>query len=168
VTLARTVPALRAFVQDGGTLLAIGSSTVIADHLGLPVPDALTAGGVRLPDDKFYVPGALLEARVDTSAPLAYGLPEHAYVFFDESRAFRVAPDAAARGVRTIAWFDGPAPLKSGWAWGQQYLDQAAAIVEAPLGRGHVVLFGPEIAWRAQPHGTFKFLFNGIYSAVTR
>ena len=24
-------------------------------------------------------------------------------------------------------------------------------------------LFAPEIAFRAQPHGTFKFLFNGIY-----
>ena len=114
------------------------------------------------------MPGALLEARVDTAAPLAYGMRERAYVFFDESRAFRLAPDAAARGVRTIAWFDGPRPLRSGWAWGQHYLDQAAAIVEAPLGRGRVVLFGPEIAWRAQPHGTFKFLFNGIYSAVAR
>jgi hypothetical protein len=24
-------------------------------------------------------------------------------------------------------------------------------------------MFGPEINFRAQPHGTFKFLFNGIY-----
>jgi hypothetical protein len=24
-------------------------------------------------------------------------------------------------------------------------------------------MFGPEITFRAQPHGTFKFLFNGIY-----
>ena len=36
-------------------------------------------------------------------------------------------------------------------------------IIEAPLGKGHVVLFGPEVMWRAQPHGTFKLLFNGIY-----
>ena len=46
---------------------------------------------------------------------------------------------------------------------GQQYLDQAVEIIEAPLGKGHVVLFGPEVMWRAQPHGTFKLLFNGIY-----
>jgi hypothetical protein len=168
VTIAKTIPALRAFVQDGGTLLAIGSSTVIADHLGLAVQDALTEGGVRLPDEKFYVPGALLEARVDTSAPLAYGMRDRAYVFFDQSRAFRWTPESASRGVRRIAWFDGPRPLRSGWAWGQQYLDQAAAIVEASLGRGRVVLFGPEIVWRAQSHGTFKFLFNGIYGAVAR
>jgi len=28
-----------------------------------------------------------------------------------------------------------------------------------------VFAFGPEITFRAQPHGTFKFLFNGIYLA---
>ena len=25
------------------------------------------------------------------------------------------------------------------------------------------MLFGPEITFRAQPHGTFKFLFNSIF-----
>jgi hypothetical protein len=67
------------------------------------------------------------------------------------------------KGVRPIAWYDSPTPLRSGWAWGQQYLDQAVSIVEASLGKGHVVLYGNEVNWRAQPHGTFKLLFNGIY-----
>ena len=39
----------------------------------------------------------------------------------------------------------------------------AGTIVEAPIGKGHIVLFGNEVNWRAQPHGTFKLLFNGIY-----
>jgi len=62
-----------------------------------------------------------------------------------------------------VAWYDGPSPLRSGWAWGQQYLDQAVSIVEAPVGKGQVVLYGNEVNWRDQPHGTFKLLFNGIY-----
>jgi hypothetical protein len=37
------------------------------------------------------------------------------------------------------------------------------AVIDAPLGRGRVLLFGPEINFRAQSHGTFKFLFNAIY-----
>jgi hypothetical protein len=37
--------------------------------------------------------------------------------------------------------------------------------VEAPIGKGTVYLFAPEITFRGQPHGTFKWLFNGIYSA---
>jgi hypothetical protein len=116
-----------------------------------------------LPPEKFYVPGSILEARVDTTNPLAYGLPERTMVFFDHSPAFRLEPGAALQGVRPVAWFDTPTPLRSGWAWGQQYLDQAVAIVDAPVGKGHLVLFGPEITWRGQPHGTFKLLFNGIY-----
>jgi Zinc carboxypeptidase len=167
VSVSRTVPELRKFVEAGGTLLTIGSSTSIGYHLGLPVRNALvdrSSGGVEvaLPSEKFYVPGAILEARVDTSNPLAYGLESRVNIFFDNSQAFRLLPEAGLNGIKAVAWIDGPKPLKSGWAWGQQYLDQAAEIVEAPLGKGRLVLFGPEIAWRAQPHGTFKFLFNGI------
>ena len=66
--------------------------------------------------------------------------------------------------MKPVAWYDGPSPLRSGWAWGQQYLDQAVSIVDAPVGKGRVVLYGNEVNWRAQPHGSFKLLFNGIYS----
>jgi hypothetical protein len=31
-----------------------------------------------------------------------------------------------------------------------------------------VLLFGPQILWRAQPHGTFKFLFNALQVTSTR
>ena len=116
-----------------------------------------------LSSEKFFIPGSLLEARVDTSHPLAYGMPERVNIFFDESPAFRLVPDAASQHVVPVAWFGSPTPLKSGWAWGQQYLDQTVQIVDAQVGKGRVLLFAPEIAWRAQPHGTFKFLFNGIY-----
>ena len=53
----------------------------------------------------------------------------------------------------------------SAWAWGQQRLKDAVAVIDAKLGKGRVLLFGPEVTYRAQPHGTFKFLFNGIYYA---
>jgi hypothetical protein len=153
---------VRKFVEDGGVVLAIGSSTTVAASLGLPVRDALTENGQPLPGEKFYIPGSLLEVKVDVQHPLAHGLPERVNVFFDESRAFRTTPNGSP-DLATVAWFDSPTPLRSGWAWGQKYLDQAAAVIDARVGAGHLLLFGPEIAWRAQPHGTFKFLFNGIY-----
>src|SRR5690242_21289725 len=34
------------------------------------------------------------------------------------------------------------------------------------LFRSRIVLFGPEVLWRAQPHGTFKLFFNAIYDGV--
>jgi hypothetical protein len=167
VTVAKTVPALKTFVENGGTVLTIGSSTSFGHHLGLPIRDALveTVNGASrpLPREKFYVPGSILEARIDNTHPLAYGMEPRAMVFSDESPAFRLQPEAAMKGVRPIAWYDTPKPRRSGWAGGQQYLDQAVSIVEASFGKGHVVLFGNEVLWRAQPHGTFKMFFNGIY-----
>jgi hypothetical protein len=167
VTVSRTVPELKKFVEAGGTLLTIGSSTAMGYHLGLPLRSGLTerVNGVEkpLPEEKFYVPGSILQVRVDNTNPLAYGLESTVDVFFDHSEAFRLLPDAQLKGMRAVAWIDTPAPLRSGWAWGQQYLDQTVQIIEAPVGKGRIVMFGPEIAWRAQPHGTFKFLFNGIY-----
>jgi hypothetical protein len=70
-----------------------------------------------------------------------------------------------AESVQTIAWFDSATPLRSGWAWGQEHLAGGIAIAEAKVGSGRLVLFGPQILFRAQPHGTFKFLFNGIIQA---
>jgi hypothetical protein len=167
LTVAKTVPALAEFLEAGGTVLTIGSSTVLSTHLRLPIRNALTeiVNGAERPlsSEKFYVPGSILEARVDNAHALAFGMPERAHVFFDRSPAFRLPPDAWSRGIRPVVWFDSAASLKSGWAWGQPYLDQAVAIVDAPVGRGRLVLFGPEVVWRAQPHGTFKLLFNGIF-----
>ena len=42
-------------------------------------------------------------------------------------------------------------------------MQNAVAIADANVGKGKVFLFGPEINFRDQPHGTFKLLFNGIY-----
>ncbi|MFY9572994.1 MAG: M14 metallopeptidase family protein [Blastocatellia bacterium] len=168
VTVARTVPRLREFLEAGGTILTIGSSTSLGYNTGLPIASALMEkqqdGSERqLPREKFYVPGSVLQVRVDNTDPLAYGMAEKLDVFFDNSPVFRFRPEALMRGVRPVAWFDGDKPLRSGWAWGQKYLQDGVAVAEARVGKGKLFLFGPEIAFRGQPHGTFKFLFNGIY-----
>ena len=169
-TIARTVPQLRQFLEAGGTVVAVGSSANLGIHLGLPIANALvekTASGAdrELPADKFYVPGSVLRVQVDTTRPVSFGLARDVDVFYDNSPAFRLGANAAAMGVRPLAWFPNAAPLRSGWAWGQSYLDGAVEAVEASVGRGTLYLFAPEITFRGQPHGTFKWLFNGIYSA---
>lgn len=168
VTVARTVPQLRQFLSEGGTILVIGSSTSLGYHLGLPIANALVerlADGTQrpLPREKFYIPGSLLQVRVDTTNPLAYGMSERLDVFFDNSPVFRLKPEAALGGVKPVAWFDTASPLRSGWALGQKYLQDGVAVIEATVGKGKLLLFGPEITFRGQPHASFKFLFNGIY-----
>ncbi|HLH42184.1 MAG TPA: M14 metallopeptidase family protein [Bryobacteraceae bacterium] len=168
ITEAKTIPQLRKFVNAGGTVVTIGSSSALGEMLGLPAKDYLvekTSNGKdrRLPREKFYVPGSLLKARIDNSDPLAYGMPSQVDVFFENHPVFRLEPNAALEHVSAVAWFSGTQVLDSGWAWGQQYLDGGAAVVEASLGAGKVFLLGPDVTFRGQPHATFKLLFNGVY-----
>ena len=169
VTIARTVPQLRRFIEAGGTVIAVGTSANLGMHLGLPLTSALverTATGTEreLAADKFYVPGSVLRVQVDTTRPVSYGMARDVDIFYDNSPAFRLGADAAGKGVRPLAWFADGTPLRSGWAWGQSYLDGAVEAVEATIGKGTLFLFAPEITFRGQPHGTFKWLFNGIYN----
>ena len=164
VTTERTLPQIKSFIENGGTVIALGSSAAnLAAYLQLPIENHLVENGAPLPRTKFYVPGSVLSARVDLTNPLAHGMTEHTDIFFDNSPVFKLGANAQASGVKAAAWFDSKTPLRSGWAWGQQYLDGGVAAIEAPFGKGKVFLFGPEILKRSQPHGTFKFLFNGIY-----
>ena len=173
VTAQKTIPELRRFVESGGSIVTIGDATELARFFGLPVRDALTEmapdGAERpLPREKFYVPGSVLAMRVDNDNPAAYGLPSTVDAFFENSPAFRLAPDAERKGVKPLAWYPDAAPLRSGWAWGQGYLDGAVSAVEAPLGEGKVFLLAVEAAFRGQPHGTFKLLFNSIYAGQVK
>jgi thioredoxin-related protein len=177
ISAATTLPQLRQFLEGGGTVLTIGSSTSLGRQLGLPVANHLITTDKEgtetpLPRQKFYVPPSLLRARVNTAHPLAWGMSEHVDIMFTNSPTFRLSAAAneggAANSPRPAAWFDSKSPLRSGWAWGQEYLEGGVAVVEAKVGQGRLVLFGPEILFRAQPHGTFKFLFNGIVQAGVR
>ena len=167
ITLATTAPQLRKFVEEGGTILTIGSSAGLGNWLGVPVVSALTEMGpdgnqVRLSQSKFYVPGSVLQTSVDNTAPVAYGMPDKLDIFYDNSPAFKLVPGANLKNTHPIAWFAGPEPLRSGWAWGEHYLNGAVEAVEAKVGEGEVYLFAPEITFRGQSHGSFKFLFNAI------
>ena len=171
---AQTMPALKAFVEGGGVIVGVGHSTTNLSQLfGLPLSNHLverSADGASraVPVEKYYVPGSVLRVAVDNTAPVAHGLEKHVDVFFDNSPVFTLAPDAALKGVRPIAWFDTAQPLRSGWAFGQGYLEGGIEAIEATVGKGKLLLFAPEITFRGQPHGTFRFLFNSILLSAAR
>ena len=168
VTLKKTVPHLRQFLEEGGTIVAIGRSTSLGVHLGLPIEEALMeklpSGEYRpLPRSEFSVPGSLLQVNVDSTNPLGYGVRKQVDVFFDNSPVFTLHPEAVTKGIRAVAWFSDWPKLRSGWSLGEHYLGGSVCIIDASVGAGKLFLYGPEVTFRAQSHGTFKFLFNGIY-----
>lgn len=87
-------------------------------------------------------------------------------MFYGNNPLFNLGANS---GMRQVAWFDGNAAVRSGWAWGLDAVKGATEVAEGSLGRGKVLLFGPPVAFRAHPHATFKLLFNGLhYSTAER
>lgn len=168
LTTETSIPALKKFMEEGGTVLTIGNSSNLAYHLKLPVTNALveTSNGKErnLPNEKFYIPGSLMQITLNTSHPAAWGMKNNADVYFDESPVFNITPAAQSKGtIQPIAWFASDKTLRSGWAWGQSYLKDGVAAFSAAMGKGKLIACGPEITFRAQTHGTFKLVFNQLY-----
>lgn len=168
LTADESVPQLRAFMEQGGAVIAVGSSTALAGHLGLPLGDhLLDAQGNPPSRDDYFTPGSIHEVRVDHGSPATYGLGERLHVLHSHSPVFSIRDNAA--NMRPLAWYDSAEPLVSGWAWGQERLEGGTSMVEADVGAGKLFLFGPKITFRSQAHGTFPLLFNGIhYGAAQR
>jgi len=168
LSVETSIPALKKFMEDGGTVLTIGSSTNLAYHLKLPVTNALVEkvnGNQRnLPNEKFYIPGSVMQITLDPSQSNTWGMKSSADVYFDDSPVFNITPEAQTKGViKPIAWFASDKTLRSGWAWGQSYLKNGIAAFDAQIGKGKLIAYGPEITFRAQTHGTFKLVFNQLY-----
>ena len=164
-----SIAQLKKFLDEGGSIVTIGSSTNLAYHLKLPVRNALVEMNANsqersLPSEKFYIPGSLLTAKIDSTQAAAYGMRSETDVYFDGSPVFKLAPEAVVSGaIKPIAWFATDRPLHSGWAWGQAYLKDGVSAFVASVGKGKLYAFGPEITFRGQSHGTFKLLFNQLY-----
>ena len=171
--LERSLPALRDFLEAGGHVVATGSSASLAVALGLPVSSHLRTSdgqcGLRpLRQREYYIPGSVLQVAVDTRHAAARGLPPRLDLYFSDGR-WDNAPVfdlAAAEGrVQPILWFEDGEPLRSGWAWGQHYLENGVLGAEARVGDGVLTFFGTDVTFRSQSHGAFKLLFNSLMRA---
>jgi hypothetical protein len=169
ISQEKSIPEIKKFIEQGGKVISIGSSTNLANHLGLPVRNAIVEMGKdgqesRLAAEKYYVPGSVLSVSVDNSLASAWGMKKNADVYFNNSPVFKIATADLLKGdIKPILWFSNSTPLRSGWAWGQGYLRDGITAFEAKFGKGKLYAFGPEITFRAQTHGTFKLLFNQLY-----
>ena len=123
----KTMPQLQKFVESG----RIGCDDWKLHErrhevFGIPVKNHLTRK--KVPTAKiepfrgrsFSFPGSLLKVNIDNTNPVAYGMPKQVDVFFDSSPVMRLEPNAEMKHTSAVAWFSGPEPLDSGWAWGQR------------------------------------------------
>ena len=164
---------IKKFIEEGGTVVLLNSGCLFAiDKLGVPVRDALK--DVRAPRrreapreamlPKFVCPGSILKMDFDPKHPVAYGMPEEAPAMFIRSPAFNIlASFQGKKAPVVVAKYPGDSLLMSGYLLGEKYLHHKASAVEVTLGNGKVIMLGFGVQSRAQPHGTFKLLFNSLY-----
>ena len=90
-------------------------------------------------------------------------------MFFDKSPVFRLEGGSSPGDVRPLVWF-ATEMHRSGAAghWVRAHSRHGCRGRCGARERATSILFGPEITFRAQSHGTFKFLFNGIYYGPPR
>jgi hypothetical protein len=173
------VQALREFVEQGGTLVCLNRASNFAiEQFKLPVRNIVA----DLSERKFFVPGSILRIELDTSSPLARGMPKETVAWVEGSPVFEVVESAgvlpattaqsqtssklsaqAVSSVRVIARYpNAGSPLLSGWLLGANRIKGKAALVEVRLGRGRIVLFGFRPQYRGQSLATYPLFFNAI------
>jgi hypothetical protein len=145
--------ALKEFVQQGGTLILFNhASDYGTQDLGVPAKNVLT--GVQSKD--FYSPGSLLKASLNLRSPLAYGMPAEITIWSEGSPAWETSDDVV------VARYPASKVLASGWLLGEKYLTGKAALLDVPMGKGRVILFGMRPQYRGQSYQNFKMLFNAV------
>jgi len=155
--------ALRAFVEGCGSLLTFERGDEIAiEKFEVPVGNALDG----LSQQEFFYSASLVNIDVDTDSPLGWGMQPHAAGFFGGGRAYEPSDwGAANESINVVANYaaDGRV-LASGLMVGDDLLAGKGAVLEAAVGEGRVVMYGFRVQHRAQTHGTFKLLFNALYT----
>jgi hypothetical protein len=156
---------LRQFVDAGGTLITLDSSSELAvTLLGAPLGDA-TRG---LSPNDYFCPGSVLKITLEPD-PLTYGLPRETAAFCTFNTAYdivaRSPAEAGATTARIIGRYAGSNVLLSGWLEGEKVIAGKGALVEVKSGQGRAVMFAFRPQHRGQAHATFRLFFNAIHTA---
>ncbi|MFN2397202.1 MAG: M14 metallopeptidase family protein [Gemmatimonadaceae bacterium] len=149
--------ALKAFVAEGGTLVAFNDASLYAVHtFDLPVRNVLQGVSSR----EFYAPGSIMALELDRAHPIAKGMAARTVAWFEEGPAFEITDTSRARVVGRYPR-EGD-PLLSGWLLGGSKLNGRAALVDVSVGKGHVILFGFRPQYRAQTMATYPLIWSAL------
>ena len=153
------IRALRAFVRNGGRIVAVEeASDFIIETFDLGISNAVE----RLPSESFFIPGSIVRVELREDHPVNRGKGGHTPAWFwQSSRAF----DVHDPQIEVVARFSGGNPLLSGWLLGPEHLAGRPAVVEARVGEGSVMLFGFQPDYRGQSVTTWPLLLNALAGA---
>jgi zinc carboxypeptidase len=182
---------IQKFVDDGGLMVTLGSGSMLALEGGLVrfvrrasggVPRSAAGGGgassAASRGSATRTPGAHVRVTFDRpDHPIAYGYPAHTYVFRQNFPLYNT-PKRWLRMAYCTTCLDGPEDRSgivmewgdgdhkdfviSGQAWGEENLIGRPAILDMPVGKGHVVSFNFNPMHRDMNRGDQRLLWNAI------
>jgi hypothetical protein len=167
---------LRRFVERGGLLITTGNSSQVPITTGFNNSVSITT------TTQLNARGGIYRAQpVSSASPILYGYQSGSFpIYFNQAPVMSVTPrDTTAENVgvdpaivaareaqraKVILRYHSNADslLVSGLLAGGSELAGKAAVVDAPVGKGHVVLFGIRPLWRWQSQGSFAMAINAI------
>jgi hypothetical protein len=180
---------IQRFVEDGGLMVTLGSGSMLALEGGIVrgvrriaggVPRSSQGGGAAAAAASHVAtrtPGAHVRVTFDQpDHPIAYGYPVRTWVFRQNFPEYAVPrhwlrmayctscldgpPDPS--GI-VLEWGDSAKPLVvSGQAWGEEGLIGHPAILDMPVGRGHVVAFNFNPFHRDMNRGDHRMVWNTL------
>ncbi len=182
---------IQRFIDSGGLMVTLGSGSMLALEGGLVrfvrrssggVPRSAAGGGgassAAAQQAATRTPGAHVRVTFDRpDHPIAYGYPSHTYVFRQNFPLYNV-PRRWLRMAYCTTCLDGPEDrsgivmewgdtdgkpfVESGQAWGEENLIGRPAILDMPVGKGHVVSFNFNPMHRDLNRGDQRLLWNTI------
>jgi len=153
------VDALKAFVEKGGTIVLLNQACTLAfNEFEIPARNALQS----VDRTKFFCPSSVLKILVDNETPIGYGMPREAGAMFVNSLALDTFSPGFEWDRKVVASYPEDGLLMSGWLLGEDVIARKAVVVDTKYKDGRIVLIGIRSQNRAQSHGTYKFLLNGM------
>jgi hypothetical protein len=153
------VEKLKEFANAGGTILCLGESSDFAiEELKVPVKNVLA----EVKPTDFVCPGSTLHVDVASENPLAWGVQQDLLIIFRSHGAFEVKPSNQNDDYGVVLSYPDNQIMESGWLQGEEKLARKAAMVEARMGKGRVILYGFAPQYRAQSDAAFKLFFNPL------
>ena len=164
---------LREWIEAGGVAITEGGTSAVFTDYGV------TRGVDIVPARQLRASGGIYRAVTkDARSPIAYGYPDTLAVYFNQSPLFQVdtttevpedqdagltAEQARSRPRVVLSFHQKKDSLRlSGLLVSGEELAGRPAVLDAPVGQGHVVLFAIRPFWRWETQGSFALVFNTI------
>ncbi len=155
---AAGVAELQKFVESGGLLVTLGTSSFLPPDFGITPKIDTTPTTAR-----FYAPGPVIEAEITQPiSPIFYGYTDKTVpVRWAGGPLFRLDPDQDRTDV-LMRYTGGEKAVLSGLMNSPDEIKRRAAILKTRVGAGEIVMFNTNPIWRWQNIGEFNMLFNTL------